>query len=288
MSVLTAPSETQVLVEPAVATEKELRFKFGENWARFLTVLDEGRINLAVQSLKDMLQVETLEGKSFLDIGSGSGLFSLSAKRLGAKVFSFDYDPSSVACAQELRRRYFDGDQEWGVQQGSALDANYVRSLGKFDIVYSWGVLHHTGQMWDGLANAALPVADDGKLFISIYNDQGMKSKAWKVLKALYCKNTPGRLFVTATAGSFLVLQQAKSDLVRGKNPLSHYAEYRKQRGMSKWHDIVDWIGGYPFEVATPEEIFDFYRERSFNLTKLTTDGGGSGTNEFVFQKLPA
>src|SRR5207244_8321239 len=118
------------------------RFEFGKNWSRFLDLLDEGRIVRAEESLKQMLEVESLEGKSFLDIGSGSGLFSLAARRLGARVHSFDYDPHSVACTKELRRRYFNNDSDWRIEEGSALDADYLRSIGKFDVVYWVGVRH--------------------------------------------------------------------------------------------------------------------------------------------------
>lgn len=52
---------------------------------------------------------------------------------------------------------------------------------------------------------------------------------------------------------------------------------------MSHWHDWIDWVGGYPFEVAKPELIFDFYRDRGFTLHNMTTCGGGGGCNEFVF-----
>ncbi len=117
------------------------RFEFGENWSRFLRVLNEDRIRQAEQSLAAMLEAQDLHGKTFLDMGSGSGLFSLAAKRLGAKVVSFDCDPSSVACTAELRRRYFVGDPDWTVIRGSALDRDFVASLRLFDVVYSWGVL---------------------------------------------------------------------------------------------------------------------------------------------------
>lgn len=123
------------------------RFEFGKNWSRFLELLNEERILKAEQSLREMLEVENLEGKTFLDIGSGSGLFSLAARRLGAKVYSFDFDTNSFECTTELRRRFFENDENWKVEQGSALEREYVESLGKFDIVYSWGVLHHTGSM---------------------------------------------------------------------------------------------------------------------------------------------
>src|SRR6266545_5844853 len=150
----------------AIEIAQGARFEFGKNWTRFLAGLDGQRIAQAEESLRAMLETTGLKGKSFLDIGSGSGLFSLAARRLGARVHSFDYDPQSVACAAELRRRYFPGDAQWVVEEGSALDADYLARLGKFDIVYSWGVLHHTGRMWQALENAQLPVAPGGRLFI--------------------------------------------------------------------------------------------------------------------------
>src|SRR5947209_7861435 len=109
------------------------RFQFGENWSHFLDVLNEGRIKEAESSLKQMLGVEDLIGKSFLDIGSGSGLFSLAARRLGARVHSFDFDPKSVTCTQEVRRRFYFNDPDWVVEKGSVLDESYLKSLGQFN-----------------------------------------------------------------------------------------------------------------------------------------------------------
>ena len=177
----------------AIEIARGERFEFGKNWSRFLILLDEPRIVRAEQSLKQMLEIDNLEGRSFLDIGSGSGLFSLAARRLGARVHSFDYDPHSVACTKELRRRYFNNDPDWRIEEGSALDFDYVRSLGVFDVVYSWGVLHHTGAMWTALDNAQLAVAAGGKLFVAIYNDLGSRSRRWRWIKRTYC-DLPGFL----------------------------------------------------------------------------------------------
>ena len=261
------------------------RFKFGENWSRFLKVLNDERIFEAEKSLKQMLGVQDLEGKSFLDIGSGSGLFSLAARRLGARVHSFDYDPLSVASTRELKRRYFPEDSGWTVEEGSVLDRDYLESLGKFDIVYSWGVLMMPRDMWRALDYAGLPVADGGRLFIAIYNDQGAISKLWLRIKRLYLSGTPGRRFVWATFAPYFVFRLLIADLIKDRNPVARYVEYKRSRGMSMVHDWRDWLGGYPFEVAKPEEVFEFYRDRGFVLDKLITVGRKQGNNEFVFTK---
>lgn len=263
------------------------RFGFGKNWRRFLSTMNEKRLRFAVESLQKMLGAADLAGKSFLDIGSGSGLFSLAARRMGARVHSFDYDPNSVACTEELKKRYYEGDPNWTIEHGSALDGDYLAKLGKFDIVYSWGVLHHTGMMWAALDNAAPLVAPGGKLFVAIYNDQGMASRFWTAVKKLYnrvCE--PFKTLMVASVWAFWEGRAALARALRFENPLPFKAwkELSNQRGMSVWHDMVDWVGGYPFEVARPEQIFDFYRDRGFVLLKMKTCAGSHGCNEFVFK----
>ena len=264
------------------------RFEFGKNWARFLAAHRIEHLGQADESLKTMLGLQSLAGKTFLDIGSGSGLFSLAARRLGARVRSFDYDPHSVACAGELKRRYAEGDEGWVIEEGSVLDREYLARLGRFDIVYSWGVLHHTGDMWTALANVVPLVKEGGTLFISIYNDQGAASRRWEAIKRLYNRLPRGlRFLVLVPALLQLWWTRWLKDLLRGR-PLKSWRTYQRNRGMSPWPDCVDWVGGYPFEVAKPEQIFRFYRDRGFTLREMTTQGGDLGCNEYLFARSGA
>jgi 2-polyprenyl-6-hydroxyphenyl methylase/3-demethylubiquinone-9 3-methyltransferase len=277
--------------ETPVRPRAEPRFEFGENWRRFLQVLDQERIDEAERSLCEMLECRSLSSLSFLDIGCGSGLFSLAAFRLDAKkIHSMDVDPSSVGCAQELRSRYAPGSTNWQIERASVLDGAHLRSLGQFDIVYSWGVLHHTGNMEAALENAASAVAPGGRLFVSIYNDQGSRSNLWRAIKRWYNR------LPRALRGPYVVAVMGPRELgfalrctlrLRPGRYVRAWTEYKRHRGMSRWHDLVDWVGGYPFEVAKPEMIFDFYRARGFSLSKLATCAGDLGCNQFVFVRVP-
>jgi 2-polyprenyl-6-hydroxyphenyl methylase/3-demethylubiquinone-9 3-methyltransferase len=257
------------------------RFAFGKNWQSFLKNLNSVRIREAEKSLLKLLELGDLNGKSFLDIGSGSGLFSLSAEKLGATVTSFDYDLGSVACAKYLRSNFSPGNAKWEIQQGSVLDKSFLKTLDKYDIVYSWGVLHHTGDMWQAVENVVPLVKEKGLLCIAIYNDQGHASKVWEKIKWLYCSGITGRLIVCTMCFPILFGRAFISSTIKRENLFSNY---KKNRGMSFFHDVFDWLGGYPYEVAKVDDVINYMKARGYRLKNLITSTGW-GCNQFVFFK---
>ena len=193
-----------------------------------------------------------------------------------------------MACTEELKQRFFPGDASWTVEEGSALDREYLSRLGQFDVVYSWGVLHSTGNLGEALELVSNRVRQNGILFIAIYNDQGGASRRWHAVKRLYNRlPTPLRPLLVLGIATLFESKFALVRLAQGKNPLplADWRQKKKERGMSAWHDWVDWCGGLPFEVARPEQVIVPQRKRGFCLENLTTCGGGWGCNQYVFRK---
>ena len=256
------------------------RFEFGKNWRSFLESLTQERVAIAEHSLQEVLGLSSLDllGKTFLDIGCGSGLFSLAAHRMGAKVCSFDYDPASVACTLELRSKFSPDESEWEIREGSVLDPTFLNSLGVFDVVYAYGCLHHTGDMWRALSNVSSLTKIGGILHLAIYNDQGIRSEIWRRVKQSYCSGTLGRVIVSGVFIPYLFLRACIASAVRRQN---YFASYKRKRGMSVFHDWRDWLGGLPYEVASSDEIADFFLARGFRVKGISTTKH-SGNNEFT------
>ena len=262
-----------------VVTE-DPRFKFGKNWQNFVGSVDQSQLRTARTALTELLNAGSLENKSFLDAGCGSGIVSLAALDLGAsKVHSFDYDNYSVSATQSLISESGSGT-EWTVEQGSLTDDQYLATLGKFDIVYSWGVIHHTGAMWQVATTLPTLVKPDGRLVIAIYNDQGPISTIWRVIKKIYVKS-PSLLQTLMATGYFLptlAVSTIKNIVINRR------LRSKRPRGMSAWHDAIDWVGGYPFEVASREEVTEYFESRGFSTEKTISVGNKQGCNQFVFR----
>lgn len=274
--------------------KRERRFRFGKNWKSFVEkYLNENRVSKAIESLQQFVGCGDFENNTFLDIGCGSGLFSLAAAMLNAKsIYSFDYDQDSVDCCERLKNESALSNQ-WIVEQGSILDDHYVKSLDKFDIVYSWGVLHHTGDMWKAISNAASLVKDGGLLYIAIYNKaDGLaiypdgrlgSSKFWLNFKKFYI-SLP--IFLQNTIDYILMFVLCIVYILTLNNPVKKIKAHSENfRGMSWRIDIKDWLGGYPYEYASVAEIFSFLKEKGFVLENLKCNNGLLN-NEFLFKKV--
>ena len=264
---------------------EDASFSFGKNWKRFLGTLNEERFNTAQLSLAEFLGLASLKGLTFIDLGCGSGLFSHGAFQLGAeRVVSIDLDPFSVECCRYLHERA-GSPANWEVRPGSVLDSALVSELGAFDIVYSWGVLHHTGRMWAAISNAGKLVRKGGYFYISIYNNVGgiAGSGSWVRLKRFY--NRSPAVMKRLMEGLFM-LASIGASLAQRRNPMRVIRDYKSKRGMDWKTDIIDWLGGYPYEYATVEEIFRYMKEHhpEFRLVNIKTTNG-LATNWFLFQR---
>ena len=265
--------------------EKNLRFPFGANWRDFVQQIGTEQIAEAVRSLQQFLELETLNGRTFLDVGCGSGLFSLAARRLGAQVTAFDYDADSVTSTRILRERFAYDEALWRIEQGSVLDRHYIAQLGPHDVVYAWGVLHHTGALCRALYNVHLAVKPGGRLYLAIYHHQGIISEFWRLVKRLYCRGPVGRIAMVSLFYPAFFIGGLLIDLIHWRDPRARFREHKRHRGMSLLHDWKDWLGGFPYEPMRPEAVISFYENLGYRLRQSAPPPIGFGNNQFVFEK---
>ena len=268
--------------------KKPKHFSFGQNWQNFLKNLNSNHIKQAKLSLADFLKPYQIKNKTFIDIGCGSGLSSLAAFLLNAKkVISLDIDIASINCTKQIKTKQ-GNPKNWAIKQGSILNRKFLKTLPKFGIVYSWGVLHHTGDMYTAIDNATSLVEPNGLLFIAIYNDfqtrfHGGTSKFWLKVKKKYNQSSPlvkKIFFLFFAAYNILGIT-----FISSQNPIFYIKNYHHKRGMSWHHDIIDWLGGYPYEFATPDKIINHLGSKNFLCQKMKFNNG-IGCNQFLFKNL--
>lgn len=254
------------------------RFEFGKNWKNFLTAVSESEIKKAEEDIKEWLGTESLTGKRIIDIGSGSGIHSFAFYKMGAKeIVSFDYDDDSVEATNKMWQ-IAGSPNNWKVIQGSILDEEFCKKPGFFDIVYSWGVLHHTGNMWKAIENAISLVQPDGIFWISIYQKGTGYTKALD-LKKKYNNSSFIEKKIMIYSHIFKMIGHK---ILNGKNPFKW--NQKTSRGMNTYHDLVDWLGGLPYEVATKEEITTFCQSKNLKLKKTIPFPEG-GCSIYLFTK---
>ena len=259
-----------------------LFFDFGANWKDFsANRLDDNRVHAAEASLVHLIGSNRIAGRSFLDVGCGSGLFSIAAARLGAHpVCGFDINQTGIdTCHRNATRFLENGTPAPSFLQGSVLDRHFLDTVGTFDTVYAWGSLHHTGKMWDAIRNAAGLVKPRGHFVLAIYNPH-WSTPAWTQVKRLY--NVSPRILQKAMTAGFGAIIYAAVLLKTRRSPMT------KERGMDFWYDVIDWLGGYPYEVASVSQLDEFLKPLGFKLLKVTTPRVPTGCNELLFERLQA
>lgn len=260
----------------------EVRFEFGSNWHSYVrNNLTDERIEIAKTHLLGFLGVKDLKGVAFLDIGCGSGIHSLAAHLAGAsKVFSFDFDPQSVAATEICRTKVSDGDN-WVIERGDALDQEYMKKLGQWPLVYSWGVLHHTGDVWQALENAMATVAPDGRFYVALYSeDREKRPQYWLKVKERYAKASP--FMKEVMFWHHILRDKLKWKPWKIGRLLRKAKQTKETRGMNLFTDIRDWLGGWPMQFVKDQEVVRFAEARGFKLEKIVQV---EANTEFLFKR---
>jgi 2-polyprenyl-6-hydroxyphenyl methylase/3-demethylubiquinone-9 3-methyltransferase len=265
---------------------EDQRFEFGRNWHDFIQKnYDNERVEISRRHILAFMDRANLEGLSVLDIGCGSGLHSLAMIEAGAdSVHGFDYDYNAVK-ASEFVQQQVGWPANWTVELGSVLDDAYVAQLPMVNFVYSWGVLHHTGDVWHATRNAASRVKPGGLLYIALYSADVQidpPPEFWLDVKRKYVAS--GTITRRMVDWWYVWRFELNRDIRNIPDFLAKTRDYKKKRGMSKFTDIRDWLGGWPMEFVYDKEAVDFVEKLGFKFEKIAT---GEANTEFLFLREP-
>jgi SAM-dependent methyltransferase len=264
-----------------------MQFDFGKNWAEYSEhAINPIRVEQARSEFDTLIAgAGGVSGRSFLDIGFGQGLSLLSAASSGAKAVGIDINPTCEAVLKRNRRFFSDiATVKIPVVIGSILDQSTVRGARDicpdadgYDIVHSWGVLHHTGDMQRAIRNAAALVKPNGYLVLALYN-RHWSSRPWLLIKYLYCKSP----------------EMIRTMLVWLLTPVIYFAKWlvtrrspsNQSRGMDFYYNVVDWVGGYPYEYANKAEVLATMAALGFRCVNFVPSEVPTGCNEFVLRRV--
>lgn len=267
---------------------QESHFAFGKNWLDYADKIDEPRIEQATQDLRRLLGGD-LKGKSFLDIGCGSGLHALAAIRLGAvRAVGLDIDPDSVTASQNTFAR-FAPNAVAQFKVASVFDLS-PQDPGLFDVVYSWGVLHHTGDMNRAIENASRLVSPGGQLVLALYKKTPF-CPMWRRIKRWYSRATPEK---QARARRIYITLRRLAAKLKGRDFEAYVRDYGRARGMNFYNDVHDWLGGYPYQSISPAACHALLAKLGFRVERefIARPGRplpgllGSGCDEYAFGRL--
>lgn len=261
------------------------RFAFGDNWASYAALVDEERLAEAERGLVRLLGPDGLRGRTMLDIGCGSGLHAAAAGRLGAaRIVAVDLDSWSVETTRAVLTRHAPLVSS-EVRQADVFDLDPA-TAGHFDLVYSWGVLHHTGAMGEALGRAAAMVAPGGLFAFALYRRTRLCG-VWRREKRWYAAARPSAQAMARRI--YVALLRAKFAMTGG-DFRTYVANYQSARGMDFRHDVHDWMGGYPYESISPAEVDGRMRTLGFEHVRSFTQTAslglfGSGCDEYVYRR---
>lgn len=267
-------------------TDTETRFEFGKNWNEFIRQnYGQDKVEISKRHMLKFMGRENLDGLSFLDIGCGSGLHSIAALQSGAAVVhGFDYDANSVVATRFVQEQA-GNPKNWTVQQGSVLDDAFVGALPKYDVVYSWGVLHHTGDVWHAIKNAAQCVKPGGTFYIALYSADVQidpPPEFWLEVKKKYV--AAGWLTRRLMDAWYVWRFQLNRNVFRLPEFMRRVRDYKENRGMDVFTDIRDWLGGWPMEFVRDADAISFCEKQGFKLKNIAT---GEANTEFLFVHDP-
>ncbi len=214
---------------------------------------------------------EEVKGKTVLDAGCGTGVFSIIFARNGAaKVTGIDISPGSLGTARGLKEKFGLANAEF--QQQDMLHLSFRDA--SFDIVWAWGTVHHTTDPLGAITELIRVLKPGGSLFLAIYKQT---SVTWihEIIRKTMIRTPRWSWNVLAKAGAFMLTPVVFLFKRRQKS--------RKGEKLSEL--ILDWYFVPIRHYYTPEEIRVFLERKKFRIEKyLAHSGRFNSSSNFIYK----